>query len=49
MRAATAFLQALIATLPYRIHTVLTDNGIQFADLPKNRKGTNRTPSWSSF
>ncbi len=39
MRAATAFLQALIATLPYRIHTVLTDNGIQFADLPKNRKG----------
>jgi transposase InsO family protein len=39
MRAAAAFLQALIAAVPYRIHTVLSDNGIQFADLPKNRKG----------
>src|ERR1700744_6285142 len=39
MRAAAAFLEALIAAGPYRIHTVLTDNGIQFADLPKNRKG----------
>jgi transposase InsO family protein len=39
MRAAAAFLQALIAAGPYRIHTVLTDNGIQFADLPKNRMG----------
>lgn len=28
--------------VPYRIHTVLTDNGIQFADLPKNRKGPAR-------
>ena len=25
--------------MPYKIHTVLTDNGIQFADLPKSRKG----------
>jgi transposase InsO family protein len=39
IRAAAAFLEALIAAVPYRIHTVLTDNGIQFADLPKNRKG----------
>jgi transposase InsO family protein len=39
MRAAAAFLEALLAAVPYRIHTVLTDNGIQFADLPKNRKG----------
>lgn len=39
MRAAAAFLQALIAAVPYRIHTVLTDNGIQFTDLPKNRRG----------
>jgi transposase InsO family protein len=39
MRAAAAFLEALIAAVPYRIHTVLTDNGIQFADLPKNRQG----------
>lgn len=39
MRAAAAFLQALITAIPYRIHIVLTDNGIQFADPPKNRKG----------
>jgi transposase-like protein len=39
MQAAARFLEALIAAVPYRIHTVLTDNGIQFADLPKNRKG----------
>src|SRR5262249_32016543 len=32
-------LEALIAAVPYRLHTVLTDNGIQFADLPKNRDG----------
>jgi transposase InsO family protein len=36
---ALAFLSALIKAVPYRIHTVLTDNGIQFADLPKNRRG----------
>ena len=39
MQAAAAFLQALVEAVPYRIHTVLTDNGIQFAGLPKNRKG----------
>ena len=36
---ATAFLKDLIAVVPYTIHTVLTDNGIQFCDLPKNRSG----------
>ena len=25
--------------VPYDLHTILTDNGIQFADLPKNRDG----------
>ncbi len=39
MRTATAFLEALVEAIPYKIHTVLTDNGIQFADLPKNRDG----------
>lgn len=34
---AREFLDELAAAVPYRIHTVLTDNGIQFADLPKNR------------
>jgi transposase InsO family protein len=37
--AARAFLDELVAAVPYEIHTVLTDNGIQFADLPKNRDG----------
>jgi transposase InsO family protein len=36
---AERFLEALIAAVPYRLHTVLTDNGIQFADLPRNRDG----------
>lgn len=38
-KAASDFLSALVEAIPYRIHTVLTDNGIQFADLPKNRRG----------
>ena len=36
---AVRFLEALITAVPYRLHTVLTDNGIQFADLPRNRDG----------
>jgi len=32
-------LEALVAAVPYRVEIVLTDNGIQFADLPKNRSG----------
>ena len=36
---AVRFLEALIAAVPYRLHIVLTDNGIQFADLPRNRDG----------
>src|SRR5207249_1958147 len=36
---AVRFLEALIAAVPYRLHTVLTDHGIQLADLPKNRDG----------
>ena len=39
MRAAADFLEALLKAVPYRIHTVLTDNGIQFAGLPRNRLG----------
>ena len=36
---ATAFLNQLVEAVPYKIHTILTDNGIQFADLPRNRNG----------
>ena len=33
--AAAQFLRNLIAAVPYRMHTVLTDNGVQFS----NRSG----------
>jgi transposase InsO family protein len=32
-----AFLREVVAAFPYAIHTVLTDNGMAFADLPRNR------------
>ena len=38
-RTATAFLQKLIDSLPYKIHTALTDNAIQFGDLPSRWNG----------
>lgn len=38
-QTATAFLEAVIQVVPYKIHTVLTDNGIQLCDLPKHRSG----------
>ena len=33
--SASAFLEALIAAVPYKIQTVLTDNGIQFTFPPR--------------
>ena len=30
-------LRGVVEAFPYAIHTVLTDNGMAFADLPKNR------------
>ena len=36
---ASAFLTALIAAVPYKIHTVLTDNGIQFTFPPRYADG----------
>jgi transposase InsO family protein len=36
---ASAFLVALIAAVPYKIHTILTDNGIQFRDAPRYADG----------
>jgi hypothetical protein len=35
----SAFLEALIATVPHKIHTVLTDNGIQFTFPPRYADG----------
>jgi transposase InsO family protein len=37
-----AFLREVVAVFPYSIHTVLTDNGMAFADLPQNRSGPTR-------
>src|SRR5918993_897064 len=34
-----AFLREVVEAFPYRIHTVLTDSGMAFADLPKYRDG----------
>ena len=34
--AASQFLRELIDAAPYRIHTVLTDNGVQFTSRPQN-------------
>ncbi len=38
-RVAGDFLRHLITAVPYRVHTVLTDNGMAFADLPRYRDG----------
>ena len=37
-KEGAAFLGNVVAAFPYKIHTVLTDNGMAFADLPKNAK-----------
>jgi transposase InsO family protein len=37
--SASVFLEALIAAVPYKIHTVLTDNGIQFTFPPRYSDG----------
>jgi transposase-like protein len=39
MLAGAQFLRGVIAAFPYRLHTVLTDNGIPFTDQPRNRSG----------
>ena len=36
-KTAWEFLETLLDAVPYRIHTILTDNGIQFAEQPRNR------------
>jgi len=39
IHTAAAFLKAIVEAVPYKVHTVLTDNGIQFCDLPSRRNG----------
>jgi hypothetical protein len=35
---AARFLKNVISAVPYRVHIVLTDNGLQFTDLPRIRQ-----------
>ncbi len=41
--SASTFLDALIQAVPYKIHTVLTDNGIQFTFPPRYADGPTAT------
>ena len=36
-KTAWEFLQHMLYAVPYQVHTILTDNGIQFAEQPRNR------------
>ena len=35
----TAFLEAPVAAVAYKIHTALTGNGVQFYDMPQHQSG----------
>src|SRR6267143_1487457 len=39
VHSASTFLNALIQAVPYKIRTVLTDNGVPFCDQPSRRNG----------
>ena len=39
-KVAVEFLRSLIKAVPYKIHTILTDNGVQFCYLPRYRNGS---------
>ncbi len=43
-KTAWEFLERLLEAVPCRIHTILTDNGIRFADQPRNRNTTYSRP-----
>jgi len=36
-RTACQFLEKVLIVVPYKLHTLLTDNSIQFAEQPRNR------------
>src|SRR5215216_4794401 len=40
VQTGAAFLAALIDAVPHSIHTVLTDNGVQFCGMPSRRSGS---------
>ena len=46
-QVAADFLHALVEAVPYRIHTLLTDNGVQFAHTePEECSGEDPPTSW---
>ena len=36
-KTAWEFLETVLEAIPYKVHTILTDNGIQFCEQPRNR------------
>ena len=34
----------MLEAVPYQVHTILTDNGIQFAEQPRNRNTISSRP-----
>jgi IS30 family transposase len=43
-KTAWEFLEHLLEAVPYHIHNILTDNGIQFAEQPRNRNTAHSQP-----
>ena len=43
-RTVWEFLQHMLATVPYQVPTILTDNGLQFAEQPRNRNTIHSRP-----
>jgi transposase InsO family protein len=43
-KTAWEFLEEVLAAVPYKIHTILTDNGIQFAEQRRNRNTITSRP-----
>jgi len=41
---AAQFLRNFIKVLPYKIHTILTDNGIQFTNRKKDKTASLNSP-----
>lgn len=43
-KTAWEFLQHMLEAVPYQIHAILTENGLQFAEQPRNRNATCSQP-----
>jgi transposase InsO family protein len=43
-KTAWEFLETVLEAVPYKIHTILTDNGIQFCEQPRNRNTSYSRP-----